>query len=85
MGRWIRFFLGSPRRALATMSSLAILGVINYFKPGTLSVVANGVVGELSPLLNMLFYYGLIFFFILLGFRIMFKPFIKVKKKSARR
>ncbi|MBT4894904.1 hypothetical protein HON59_02485 [bacterium] len=83
MRRWIRFFLGSPRRAVVKLSFLAILGVIHYFAPGTLSTIANGVVGELSPLLSMLFYYGLVFFFIFLGFRTMFRPF--KKGKGARR
>lgn len=77
MRRYIIFFLGSPRRATITLSFLAILGAIHYFTPGILSTVANGVVGELSPLLNTLLYYGLAFFFIFLGFRIMFKPFKK--------
>jgi len=77
MRRWIRFFLGSPRRTLITLSFLATFGVIYHFAPGTLSTIANGVVVELSPLLSILFYYGLVFFFIFLGFRFIFKPFSK--------
>ena len=83
MRRWTGFFLGSPRRAVITLSFLAILGAIHHFAPGTLSTIANGVVGELSPLLSMLFYYGLVFFFIFLGLRTMFRPFCR--ERGARR
>jgi len=82
MRRWIRFFLGNPRRASVTLISLMLLGAIHYFAPGTLSVIANGVVRELSPLLNTIFYYGVVFFFIFLGFRLMFKPFLKKGKSG---
>jgi hypothetical protein len=79
MRRSFRFFFGSPARFTATALTFATLALIHYFAPGVLWSVANGVIEELSPLLSMLLYYGLVFFFIFLGFRIMLKPWLGKK------
>ena len=77
--RWFGFFFGTPRRFLVTALAVTTLALIHHFSPGTITNVVHGLVGELSPLLNMLFYYGLVFFFLMLGYKLLLKPFFGKK------
>jgi len=81
MRRWLRFFLGSPRRALVTFTVVIILGAIQHFAPGAIQNVATNLVAELSPLLKMVFTWGLAFFLLYLGFKVMLKPFFPKRGK----
>jgi len=80
MKRWIKFFFGTPNRFITTALAVTALGVIQYFAPGTLFSVAVSIVEELGPLLNFALYYGLVFFFLFLGFHIILKPLFGKKK-----
>ncbi len=81
MRNWLYFFFGTPRRFVATASVFAVLGLIHYFAPGTLWAVSCGVIRELGPFLNTVLYFGLLFFLLFLGFRVMLNPFLKSRKK----
>ena len=72
---WLAFFLGTPRRFLATALAITALALIQHFAPGTLSKAANGLVGELEPLLKMLLNFGLVFFLLILAYRILLRAF----------
>ncbi|HRY31334.1 MAG TPA: hypothetical protein P5328_03045 [Candidatus Paceibacterota bacterium] len=52
MRRWIRFFFGSPRRAVATLSVVAILWLVNWTNPGLIAGVAMRTMHELQPLIE---------------------------------
>lgn len=74
---WSRFFFGTPRRFVLTVLAITTLALIRHFAPGTITQVVRGLVGELEPLLTMLFYYGLVFFLLRLGFKLILKPLIR--------
>jgi len=82
MRRWFRFFLGSPLRATLTILTLVIFGVIHNFFPGTLQATATGVAGELSPLLNMVFSYGILSLIVFLGYRLILSPLFGKKSRK---
>lgn len=50
MGRWIRYFIGSPERFMRTVVVFGLIAVI--LNPGMLRVAAGRLINELSPLLG---------------------------------
>lgn len=81
--RWIRFFLGTPRRALASLVALAAMVALEYFAPGTigrgLAAVGTQILAALLELVNRFF--GPVAWAVLplvivgIGFRIMARGF----------
>ncbi len=50
MGNWIRFFVGTPRRFLATAAVLGLIAVM--INPGLLRTAVERLLVEVSPLLG---------------------------------
>ena len=48
---WIRFFFGTPQRALATFASLVAVGLMHHCAPGAVGRLLAGGIEELFPLL----------------------------------
>ena len=72
---WLGFFLGTPRRFVLTALAITTVALIQHFAPGTITKVANGLVTELEPLLKMLLNFGLVFFLLILAYRILLRAF----------
>ena len=51
---WLRFFIGTPQRLLATLAVLG--GITVVLCPGLLYTVLSRLVAELSPLLQLGFF-----------------------------
>lgn len=50
MGRWVRYFIGTPERFMRAVVVFGLIAVI--LNPGMLATVANRLIAELSPLLG---------------------------------
>ncbi len=50
MGRWVRYFIGTPERFMRTVVVFGLIIVI--LNPGLLASAANQLIAELSPLLG---------------------------------
>lgn len=66
MGKWIKFFLGTPRRF--AYSSVGVGLVIVSIQPGLLAVALQRLVVEVQPLLGPV----LAFVIVYAGFRLIF-------------
>ncbi|MBI4120992.1 MAG: hypothetical protein HY457_01930 [Parcubacteria group bacterium] len=82
MQRFLRFFLGTPRRIAITITAFVALGAIHYFAPGVLTSVAVGTVDELRPLLHMILVYGIAFAILIWAFRVLLRPLTGKRGKS---
>lgn len=58
MDNWVRFFIGTPRRFLTTLVSLAVVFFIVF--PSVLRGMLEGLMRELLPLIAPLFQIGVI-------------------------
>ena len=83
--RYLRFFLGTPRRLLASTAAVAFLLVVEKVAPGFLAtgLTALGIsfLTVLSNLLAPLAWAVLPFVLVLIGFRIIMKGFGGGKRK----
>lgn len=50
MRNWLRYFFGTPQRAVWTLAVVGLITVIIF--PGLLRTAANRLIAELSPLLG---------------------------------
>ena len=50
MGKWFRFFIGTPQRFLATAAAVGLVTVM--LKPGLLQEAVNRLLAEIGPLLG---------------------------------
>lgn len=50
MGNWLRYFFGTPRRAVWTLAVAGLITVVLF--PGLLRMAANRLIAELAPLLG---------------------------------
>ena len=50
MRQWVRFFLGTPQRFLATLAGIGLIVVI--FNPLLLAVAVNSLLEAINPLLG---------------------------------
>ena len=48
---WVSFFFGTPRRALATIASVAALGLVHHCAPGAVGRLLAGGIEEFWPLI----------------------------------
>lgn len=72
---WLRFFLGTPRRFLATASVFALAFVLAF--PGLLKAAAFQLVEELGPVLGLAIQLAIV----LVGLRLLLSPFLSRGKK----
>lgn len=56
MDRWLRFFLGTPRRFLATFMSVAFGALYVAHNPGVIEESLRKLLCELSPLIMSVVY-----------------------------
>lgn len=53
---WVRFFLGTPRRALVSFLSIAMMALLEHFAPGAIagafSSLGSSLLGAVIELLN---------------------------------
>jgi hypothetical protein len=52
---WLKYFFGTPRRALATFLSLVALGLVHHCAPGAIGRLLAGAIAELWPVLYYVF------------------------------
>lgn len=72
---WVRFFIGTPRRFLATATVFAIAFVLLF--PGLLKAAATQLVGELGPLFGLAFQVAIV----AVGLKLLLSPFLSRGKK----
>ncbi|MBI5654174.1 hypothetical protein HZC53_00755 [Candidatus Uhrbacteria bacterium] len=72
---WVRFFIGTPRRFLATASVFALAFVLLF--PGLLKTAAFRLVEELGPVLGLAIQVAIV----LVGLRLLLSPFLSRGKK----
>ena len=74
MGRWIRYFIGTPPRLVTTLSVIgAVVVIIN---PGLLRMAVERLLIEISPLFGPVIQLA----FIVFAFRVMLSIFFGGKK-----
>jgi hypothetical protein len=71
---WIRFFIGTPRRFMATAAVFALAFVLAF--PGLLKVAAFRLVEELGPVIGLAIQLAII----LIGLRLILSPFLSKGK-----
>lgn len=54
MKRWMRFFVGSPRRFLVTAAVVVTGAAFTHYYPGRLFAALQQLISEMSPLLVFL-------------------------------
>ena len=74
MNQWIEFFLGTPKRTCWTLGLIASVTVIAT--PGLLARIADRLVTELAPLVNLVFIGAMV----ALGLRLLLSPLFGKKK-----
>ena len=74
MQKWIKFFVGTPKRFLAVVCAIGL--VVCMANPGMLRNACERFVQEVSPLISLIIVLGICW----LGFRVMFKGFLGGKK-----
>ena len=57
---WVSFFFGTPRRALATIASLAALGLVHHCAPGAVGRLLVGGIEEFWPLICYVLFLALV-------------------------
>ena len=57
---WLLFFLGTPRRALATLVTLLLVGVVHHVWPVVVARLLAAGIAEFWPLLCYLFFFALV-------------------------
>lgn len=75
---WIRFFIGTPARFIATALVVAALAAVSKVWPGLIASSLAGLAKELGPLLQV----GLTFVIMGIGFGIMIRGFRGTKSKK---
>ena len=71
---WLKFFLGTPRRFLATAAVFALAFVIAF--PGLLKAAAFQLVEELGPVCGLAIQLAIV----LVGLRLLLSPFLSKRK-----
>jgi hypothetical protein len=57
---WLLFFLGTPRRALTTVVTLVLVGLVHHVWPGALAQLLAAGIAEFWPVLCYLFFFALV-------------------------
>lgn len=83
MREWIRFFVGTPRRFLTTMTVLCLIGVL--IRPGLLRTAVERFVVETSPLIHSLLGPLLAILIVIFGMRVVWSSIIGGGGKKRRR
>jgi len=74
MQKWIKFFVGTPKRFLIVLCAISL--VVCMFNPGMLRTTCERFVQEVSPLISLAIVLGICW----LGFRMMFRGLLGGKK-----
>ena len=76
MHKWIKFFLGTPKRFLTTLSVIAALAIVEAVAPGTIET-------SIRPITDAILVYAMMFLILGFGFKLILSSFAPKKTKKS--